>query len=347
MNVRTPDTQDELLEQAAAWAVRLRAEPSTDDAQRFDDWRSQSPRHAQAYEDACAAWNAVGEHATASPLLEMRRDALDRARRKTGWWERRAPRVARGMMIAAVFFLIVVPALGISWYRLRMHGGHEFQTARGEQRVIMLVDGSRMSLDAMSRVEVNYTADVRGIKLIAGRANFEVVKDVTRPLKVYAGPRTVTAIGTVFTVERESQEVRVGLVEGRVAVTSAGKSAAPVEMHPREQLRMTDAGEVALREGLDGAQMLAWRDGKLIFDDEPLDVVVARMNNYAATPVIVAGKARDLRISGVFKAGDTGAFVDAMESYFDLSAVHGEDAVTLQLKSGMDAATRRQINRSD
>ena len=44
--------------------------------------------------------------------------------------------------------------------------------------------------------------------------------------------------------------------------------------------------------------------------------VVARMNNYVPTPMVVEGKARDLRISGVFKAGDTTAFVEAMESYF-------------------------------
>ena len=318
------DSQDEILEQAAAWVIRLRAEPGADELRQFDDWRARSFQHAQAYDDASAAWSAVGEHGISRPLLEMRRDALDRARRESVWWDRRS-------IAAALFFLVFIPALGVGWYQWRAQEGHEIHTARGEQRVIVLADGSRMSLDAMSRVEVNYTPDVRGIRLIAGRASFDVVKDLTRPLKVHAGARTVTAIGTVFTVERESQEVLVGLVEGRVAVTSEGSSAKPVEMHPRQQLRLTDSGAITLRDGLDSRQMLAWRDGKLIFDNEPLAAVVARMNNYAVTPLVAEGRARDLRISGVFRAGDSGAFVDAMESYFDLSAVHRDGVVVLQL----------------
>ena len=40
------------------------------------------------------------------------------------------------------------------------------------------------------------TPDVRNLELIAGRANFEVAKDITRPLKVRVGPRIVTALGT-------------------------------------------------------------------------------------------------------------------------------------------------------
>lgn len=323
--MRSQDIQDEMLDEAVAWVVRLRAEPSAEDLEQFHAWRTQSALHERAYREAAGAWAAVGEHATSSQLLGMRRDALDRARRRSRWWERRS-------VIAAAFLLLVLPAVGISWYQWRTQVDLEYQTARGEQRMIVLPDGSRLSLDAMSRVAVNFTPDVRGITLMAGRASFEVVKDVARPLKVRAGPRTVTAIGTVFTVERESREVRVSLVEGRVAVTSEGRPTKAVEMHPRQQLRMTDSGDMTSRDELDTAQMLAWRDGKLVFDNELLADVAARVNNYAATRVEVEGKARDLRISGVFKAGDTGAFVDAMENDFDLKAVHREDAIALQLE---------------
>lgn len=318
------DSYDTVLEQAAAWVVRLQGGPSDVDLSRFDSWRAQSQIHAQAYDDALAAWTSVGEHATAPKLLEMRRDALERARRTTRWWNRRT-------VAAALAALILAPVVAISLYKLKAPVEYEFQTGRGEQRVITLSDGSRMSLDAMSRVEVRYTPDVRSIQLASGRANFEVAKDVTRPLKVHAGPRTVTALGTVFTVEREPGGVVVALVEGRVAVTSRNESTTPVEMHPRQQLRMTDSGEVTLREGLDTAQMLAWREGKLIFDNEPLTDVVARMNNYGATPMSVDGQARELRISGVFKAGDTSAFVDAMQSYFSLAAVRQNEAITIRL----------------
>jgi transmembrane sensor len=320
-----PGLEDELREQAVAWVVRLSNEPSAADLQRFDQWRQQSDQHECAFEIALSAWISVGEHATAPNLLAMRRDALERARRTQRRWDWRA-------IAAVVSLVILAPVIGAVWYQFREPAEQQFQTAHGEQRVIVLPDGSRMSLDARTDVRVRYTPDVRNMELIAGRANFEVAKDVTRPLKVRAGPRTVTALGTVFTVERESRNVVVTLMEGGVAVTSRDKPNSHFEMRPRQELRMTDGGEVALRDGIDPAQALAWREGKLVFEDEPLRNVVARMNNYGATSIVVVGKASELRVGGVFKAGDTNAFVDAMQSYFPLSASHESQVVTLQLK---------------
>jgi transmembrane sensor len=315
--VQMEDSNDKTTEQAAAWVVRLQADPSAVDRERFEAWRAQGEPYARAYDLALTAWLAVGEHAAAPRLLAMRRDALERARKTSTRWDRRT--VAAGLC-----FLILAPIAVLGWYRLKSNDVLEFQTRRGEQQVIVLPDGSRMSLDALSRVEVKYTSDVRGIELTAGRANFEVAKDVTRPLKVHSGPRTVTAIGTVFTVEREPREVVVTLVEGHVAVTSSDQPTQTMEMRPRQQLRMMDSGQVTLREGLDPAQALAWR----------LSRVVARMNNYSATPIRVEGPASGLHISGVFKAGDTAAFVDAMQSYFALTAQQQEDAITIRSKAG-------------
>jgi len=321
--VQSADFQDTIDEQAAAWVVRLQGDPSDVDRERFEAWRSQSAAHGQAYDLALSAWTSVAEHAAAPRLLAMRRDALERARRTSARWDRR-------LIAAGLAFLIAAPIAGIAWFKLHTPDALEFQTQRGEQRVIMLADGSRMSLDAMSRVEVKYTSDMRGIELTSGRANFEVAKDVARPLKVHAGQRTVTAIGTVFTVEREAGGVVVTLMEGHVAVTSRNPSESPVEMRPRQELRLPDAGKGTLRDDVDVLQALAWREGKLVFDNEPLERVVARMNNYGATPIAAEGPAAQLRISGVFKAGDTAAFVDAMQSYFGLTALRREDAISLR-----------------
>jgi transmembrane sensor len=331
MNVTGPlQVDDQVRDQASAWVVRLHNGPSAVDLERLEQWRAQSAQHEQAFEDALASWISVGEHATAPKLLAMRRDALGRARQQRRSWDWRA-------IAAVVSLLIIAPAMGVAWYALRPPPEQVFQTVHGEQRVIVLPDGSRMSLDALTEVHVKYTPDVRSMELMSGRANFEVAKDVTRPLKVRAGERVVTAIGTMFTVEREPRKVVVTLMEGKVAVTTRNKppshtEPAHIEMHPRQELSMTDNGEVRLRDGIDAAQALAWTDGKLIFEDEPLRDVVARMNNYGATLITVEGEANELRVAGVFKAGDTVAFVDAMTSYFPLLASHEGEAVTLQLR---------------
>jgi transmembrane sensor len=313
-----------LYEQAAAWVIRLNAEPSEVDLEKFALWQAQGPQHARAYEEASTAWESVGELSASPKLLAMRRGALERTGRYTRRWNRRA--------IAAGLTAVICVASGALYLSsLRAPPEQQFATRRGEQRVIVLADGSRMSLDAMTRVNVVYSHDERRITLTAGRANFEVVRDLARPMNVRAGPRTVTALGTVFTVERDPQEVVVTLVEGRVAVTSGNQERSLIEMHARQQLRISDSGAVVMRDGLDPVMALAWREGKLIFDNEPLANVVATMNNYVATPIVAEGRAGELRVSGVFKAGDTLAFVEAMESLFPVVVLRHPDSIALQM----------------
>jgi transmembrane sensor len=309
-------------EQAAAWVVRLHADPCDGDLDRFELWRSQSPDHEAAYEHALATWVNFGEHAAAGKVLAMRRDALARARQVKRRWRPQ-------LIAAAVLALVFAPLL--MWWGMRAPPALEYQTAQGEQRVIVLSDGSRMSLDARTRVTVLYTDDARSIQLLDGRANFEVAKDVTRPLRVKAGPRTVTAVGTVFTVERETQSVVVTLLEGIVAVTTREREPKPIELAPLQELVITDSGSVSLHP-VDRDEALAWREGKLIFEDEPLRRVVARMNDYVTTPLVVEGKAAELRISGVFKAGDTVAFTDALGAYFAIEEERMPDGIHLRMK---------------
>jgi transmembrane sensor len=315
-------TEPSVNEQAAAWVVRLNGEPSAADLDRFERWRAWSPEHARAYEQARAAWSIVGENSTAPELIAMRRGALERVGRRSRPW-------AKASLAAALVLVIVAPIAILRWPQSDSSITQELQTGRGEQRVVTLADGSRVSLDALTSLRVTYTHEARNVTLRAGRANFVVARDLTRPMKVSVGDRTVTAIGTVFTVEREQQEIVVTLVEGRVAVASADQSISPVQMRARQQLRIEGSGPGKLRDGIDPVLSLAWREGKLIFDDEPLSAVAARMNKYLPTPIVVEGAARDVRISGVFKAGDLRAFIDGMEGVFGLSAVRQGEVVRL------------------
>lgn len=325
-----PEFDDQVREQAAAWVVRLHNEPSSVDLERFEQWCNLDGHHERAFDEALAAWVNVGEHATAPKLLAMRHAALGRVRRAERRWDWRA-------LAAAICLFALAPIIGAVWYSMRPPAEQIFKTAHGEQRVIVLSDGSRMSLDALSEVRVRYTPDVRNLELIAGRANFEVAKDITRPLKVRAGPRIVTALGTVFSVERESADVVVILMEGSVAVTTRDEPNSHIQLRPRQELRITDSGKVSLRDGIDPVQALAWREGKLIFDDAPLRDVVSRMNKYGAIRIDVTGEANDLRVGGVFKAGDTTAFVDAMQSYFPLAVSHESSTVTLRMERRIEA----------
>src|SRR5690606_8124329 len=159
--------------------------------------------------------------------------------------------------------------------------------------------GSRVSLDASSRVTVAYSGDKRALVLERGRAKFDVAKDPLRPFTVNAGQRTVVATGTAFSVELLRDQMRVLLYEGHVAVLAdtPGKEPSPVriggrggkeaQLNPGQELVANLSTGAASIVAADTAKSLSWEGGRLTFIDEPLARAVERMNRYADTPMVV------------------------------------------------------------
>ena len=323
-------------EEAARWLMRLGDAP--DDAatfEAFEDWRAASPEHRQAFEDVQASWALFGEQAAAPELLVLRRDALDRV---GGIGRRRGFDLGRRGFAAGLAVLAAAPLAYYGWRRLHPDAGQTLRTAIGEQRTVTLSDGSRVSLDANTLVKVAYSPALRLAEVVEGRAHFEVAKDKARPMTVRAGTRTVTALGTAFTVEHEGERVVVTLVEGRVAVTetasAGGVAPPPKELVPQQQLVFAADAAPRMHEAVDVERAMAWREGKLVFDDESLADAVARMNNYSRVKIVVEDDpARTLRISGIFNAGDTPAFVEAVQSYFPVDVSTDESVVQIRSRS--------------
>jgi transmembrane sensor len=321
-------------EEAARWLVRLGDAP--DDAaifQAFEDWRDAAPEHRQAFEDVQESWALFGDQAAAPELLVLRRDALGRAGGR-----RRGLDLDRRGVAAGLAALAAGPLAFYGWRRLRPDARKTLRTAIGEQRTVTLSDGSRVSLDANTVVRVAYSPALRLAEVVEGRAHFEVAKDKARPMKVRAGTRTVTALGTAFTVEHEGERVVVTLVEGRVAVTDTapvhGSAPPPKELAPQQQLVFAANATPLVHEAVDVERAMAWREGKLVFDDESLADAVARVNNYSRVKIVVEdAPAQALKISGIFNAGDTPAFVEAVQSYFPVEVSTGESTVQIRSRS--------------
>lgn len=322
-------------EEAAGWLLRLNAAP--DDVatfEAFEDWRDASPEHRAAFDAVQDSWALFGDQAAAPELLALRRDALGRTGRGLG--RRPGLDLGRRGFAAGLVALALAPLAVHGWRRLGPDGRQTLRTAVGEQRTVTLSDGSRVSLDANTLVKVAYSPALRLAEVVEGRAHFEVAKDKARPMRVRAGRRTVTALGTAFTVEHEGERVVVTLVEGRVAVTETaqarGVAPSAKELVPQQQLVFAANAAPRVREAIDVERAMAWREGKLVFDDESLADAAARVNNYSRVKIVIEdAPARALKVSGIFNAGDTPAFVEAVQSYFPVDV--STDQSTIQIRS--------------
>jgi transmembrane sensor len=314
---------DRPLDEAASWMARAHDAMGAAGGQEFSAWLDQSSDNRRAHHEVARAWNAVGDIGSAPEMLALRRAALDNASRAARRrWRRRpgAQLVGRWMAAAAMLLLVIAAAGAFVWSRPPLP--EVYETALGERRIVTLADESKVSLDEASRVSVIYSRRFRDLKLEKGQAEFEVASDPLRPFSVSAGDRRVVATGTVFNVDLLQDRLIVTLVRGSVVVAPEAErmeSGPVIPLKPAERLVVQRATGSTVKSTVDPADAEAWKLGKLVFDGEPLEQAVARVNRYARRRIVlVAPEQADEPISGVFDAGNGLAFAEAVSAQLPL-----------------------------
>jgi len=336
----SPEVPD-LADEAATLWMATRGQGWTPRDQEALQGRLQTePKFAAAYARAQSAWEAVGRHAATPELMAFREAAIARARSVSARrWTRPTVRSSRfKIALAAAVFL----GLGAIWqFSPYGYDPGTYTTGLGEQKTLELSDHSHIVLNARTKLRVRFSADARNVELLEGQAQFSVAKDPARPFKVHAGAKTVVAVGTVFDVEYIDNEVAVAMMEGRVAVlsgagggnfstsTPAGNDEPPpIELSTGEALQIHADGATALVPKADIEAATAWRQGKVIFRNQPLSEAVHRLNRYSRQQIVIDDALlAQMKVSGVFDSDDAQAFVEAMKAYLPVTADPSQKAV--------------------
>lgn len=332
------------LEEAGAWCLRLsEGALSIDEQGAFDAWIDADPENLDAFERTVRVWQRFGAAAAAPEFIEVRERALAtyRKRNQARWSVPSGSRRALWSIAACLVFALVASVL---WLQSQPD---IYRTAVGERRIVMLADGSRISLDAATRVDVRLEKDRRVLVLRQGRAKFDVARDPFRPFSVAAADKTVVATGTSFSVELLRRQMHVVLYEGQVAVmerAGSGVAAVPVTLkgrggaadrllRPGGELVANIAQPVASVAPTDLARSLSWEVGQLTFIDEPLYSAVERVNRYSARKIeLKDAPAARLEVNGVFNTGDVEAFIVGVRETLPVRIA--EQGETLVIASG-------------
>jgi transmembrane sensor len=303
-------TDNRIKAEAAAWLARLGAdERSAGTEQALRAWLAADPAHVEAFEKATDLWEMLPGAA------ELSGGAND---------NRPIPRRA-ALGLAASILLCIAGAGG--WYLAERPVSHE--TMVGEQQVLTLADGSRVTLNTDSRIAVDYEKGVRRIRLDHGEALFEVARNKMRPFIVETSSGSVTALGTKFVVRELGEQMAVTLIEGKVAVSRTSKSP-PVILKPGQRLTLIeDAGASIDAPPIEA--VTAWRRGEAMFDDISLIDAAAELNRYGTKKIIIDDPSvSSLRVSGVFATSDADEFARAIAALHGLKIEEEGDTVHLR-----------------
>lgn len=325
-------TRADIDEEAAVWIWRMdSAAVAAADRQAFEAWLREDPRHRRAAAALSAVWS------TLDGLAEAKRDEKIATFTNTA----KLPLLhhpQRGWFAAAAVLAAV--AVGAIWLQQGSGESQTLATAVGQQRNVTLADGSTVTLNTNTILETDLRRHTREIYLRKGEAHFQVAHDRSRPFLVHAGDAVVRAVGTAFEVRvLTDQHVDVVVNEGSVEVQATALLPASSNPGARSRraaattVRALNAGERLSTASRDYAvtpvtaqQMsseLAWREGAIIFDGQPLSEAIAEIERYTDARIVISDpEIAGLRVGGRFRTGDVQEFFDALQTALPVSIRH-------------------------
>ena len=311
---------------AARWVARVSAGPlSATEQVELDDWLAASPRHFGAYERLQAvnlrlqrirgighelkniAPDPVREVDIVAALDEGTLEGMDGPSRSYGFGRRGA--IAAGLSGLFVFGLFGLRAPATA---------RTFRTARGEVRLIPLDDGSTITLNTASAIEVR--SDVRGVALLEGEAFVQVSGDLSSPFRLSAGRLDLTCAQSKFCISRVLEEQPVLLVQqGTVNISVGGSQAVPVDAGTKAVLAFPNKLTLSRISANDLERQLLWREGMISFSGTTLFDAAWIFRRYSDVSIIITDpEIGSLTITGVYSANDPAGFVRTVARAFDL-----------------------------
>lgn len=260
--------------EAIKWLAKLNASNlAPADEADFFDWLNASPLHQAAYIKAEELW--------------QRGEALQKVSTASSAPRWTLPLPWQGWAVACACLLVVGLVLLPQFNK--KNSLHTYQTAIGEQREIHLEDGSKITLNTDTRLDMQFNAGERSATLVQGEVFFDVAPDQHRPFDVVTDVGLVRVLGTRFAVHKLKADAVVTVVEGRVALGNKPGGdhefmpALTLHANERSSLDAARAGKSA--EALDAGAALSWRNHQLIYRDARLADVITDLNRYFPEPI--------------------------------------------------------------
>lgn len=257
--------EDAATRQAQAWLLALTSGRATEqDAQQFRDWLRADSRHQAAFSAQRQLWQGMGP-----AIQQVHAERASRRASKPVFTGRRA--FLGGALAASAAYLAFKPPLGL-WPSVDALGA-DYRTAAGEQRRVSPVQGLDVDMNTLTRINVGRDANGAVIELAEGEAE---IRSGATPAIVVAGSGRISARNATFNLRYIDGQARLCCLSGALRLVH-GQGVFDVAAN--RELRYDDA-RVIPPVAVDTAVVTAWRQGWLVFNQQPLAQVVDELNRY-------------------------------------------------------------------
>lgn len=297
----------DIRRQALAWLVTSwSGEITATERAALEHWRKAANEHEQAWQQVQGLGRAMQEIPPAlNPTL---RSAPGRNLRRT------VLRCLAGLSAAGVAGYTVHESE--PWQRMTA----DLHTAGNQRRDVTLPDGTLVSMNATTVIDLQFDAAERRLLLRRGEIVVTTAHEngPYRPFSVITQQGSVRALGTRFSVRRldEAGLSRVNVFEGAVEIRPSGN---PHSVQVLQAGLGTQFSADAIQGRFDANPTeTAWVKGLLVADRMRLDAFLTELGRYRPGMLRCDPAAADLIVSGVYPLADTGLVLEALANALPL-----------------------------
>ena len=306
--------QPDVAHAAANWFVQLTSDSVSDaDRSAWQRWRAAHPEHERAWlrTQALSQQFAQLDPTVGLQVLNRKRAGVSQARRHA---------------VKSLALLLTVG--GSSWFAYRelqwQAWASDYRTVTGEQRRVLLTDGTSLMLNTATAVNVVFSADQRLIVLHQGEILVESGRDAGyggrsgrkyRPLRVQTTEGRLTALGTRFIVRNDGSQSHLSVLESAVEVQPEVGGARSAHIVQSGEDVWFDRNNVRPEKLAETARD-AWTRGMLFADGMPLTDFIAELRRYRPGHLACDPELASFRISGSFPLGNTDAILQSVVDTF-------------------------------
>lgn len=334
-------TRRQLRNKAASWHTRITNGLTAAQRRGFEAWIAEPVNarefHAQrALLDVvtelkgCPRADVLGSIAEAKPALQWLPTLRERLTSGPVW--------ASGVAIAVA---VVMLATGWSVLRTKGYVAQTYRTVTGQERSVVLPDGSVVGLNTQTELEWVGNPHDRRVRLIHGEAYFQVVHDPSRPFRILLAHSEVQVLGTSFDVyQMANGDVRVSVISGTVAVEGLDNGVGATPSWSRrliagQQIEYSPVGLVADVHAIVAQKVIRWRQGMLDTQGEPLSDFVSDLSRYTTERIVISDpRAATERVGGAFSIHDIDETLDRLSRIAPITVTHENSEVILGYRAG-------------
>ena len=278
---------DAVAEAAILWMVRLQSgEVSLAERQAFENWQAADPRHGVAFERLAAGLAAARQSPwqgrPSGPMLQ----ALEAPSSRRSFMRNS---LALGGLALSVGLLARASLLPWS-----LPG--DLQTGTAQRRDWQLADGSRLQLNARSRVATAFSSQHRELRLYQGELVLDLAANPTPPFHLRSEQGVVSASSGRLLLRQQGESTRLITLSGSARLTPANGRQQLIE--PRRSV-LFDQTSILQQAAMSHGET-AWLDGWIEARNEPLAQIIETMRAYRRGIMRLDARLANLAVSGLY-----------------------------------------------